>query len=488
VNFRDKRIIPWLLFIASVFLIKAIFLLIDHRPMFFLGDSAAYIATAVSDKIPTDRSFTFGYLIRLIAVPAHSLTAFVAFQAVLSAANCILLALILRQFLSVRRRVVFTMGLFSAVEPLQLMYERYILTETFALLLFAMYILLMLGYLRQPRLVRLLFIQLLAAVMISIRMSLLLVVVINAFALPVLAYPSLATGCSLEWKPTSWIGRRRESLRLVFKFAAHGLVSVGLLYAFITGYKHLDGYVSQGPPALQYCSGFFLLADWAPVVEPQDFPKAEARDAIFGTLQFDLKDRKTRADQRWHKGGLVRNIRNAFPNLGESEHLARMTANHAFRRNPRGVTRLALATFMDYFDRPYLKECMLGDRGVHAPDAVLMANLRKYFNWHHAPEPGTAIRTLTGSIFFRARPWFCSLLFLPVLGLVTLAACRPANRPAVFMILLSSAVIVGTVSALAEKPIVRYLHPLAWTFFLFAGILVDRLLPPRLTTEDGTGR
>ena len=63
-----------------VLLIKAVLLIVDPEPQFFLGDSASYIETAVTNWIPPDRSFTYGYVIRYLAVWTGSLTPLVVFQ------------------------------------------------------------------------------------------------------------------------------------------------------------------------------------------------------------------------------------------------------------------------------------------------------------------------------------------------------------------------------------------------------------------------
>ena len=76
--------IQWIIFIVIVLFIKGAILYLDSRPMFFLGDSESYIATAMHCWIPLDRSFVYGFIIRFIAVFTHSLAVLVAFQALLS--------------------------------------------------------------------------------------------------------------------------------------------------------------------------------------------------------------------------------------------------------------------------------------------------------------------------------------------------------------------------------------------------------------------
>src|SRR6185295_2027580 len=63
----------WLVTFLAVLGARLVWLLVDHTPMLFIGDSEAYLATAVDGYIPTDRSFTYGLLLRIVAVNVHSL-------------------------------------------------------------------------------------------------------------------------------------------------------------------------------------------------------------------------------------------------------------------------------------------------------------------------------------------------------------------------------------------------------------------------------
>ena len=78
-----------LIFIAVV-IIKAACFALDPRPAFFFGDSAAYLSTAISDTIPFDRSFTYGFFFRPL-VSAHSLLPVLLVQCLFSTvASCLL--------------------------------------------------------------------------------------------------------------------------------------------------------------------------------------------------------------------------------------------------------------------------------------------------------------------------------------------------------------------------------------------------------------
>ncbi len=109
--------------LLAIFLIKGLFLLIDSRPGFFLGDSESYLFTATSGWIPDDRSFVYGYFLRYIALSAHSLRVMVLIQACLSAISAWLLSLYLVRYFRVHFFIAAACGVLCAAEPLQLLFR-----------------------------------------------------------------------------------------------------------------------------------------------------------------------------------------------------------------------------------------------------------------------------------------------------------------------------------------------------------------------------
>ncbi len=86
----------------AILAVKLIFLFLDSTPAYFLGDSASYLATATIDWIPPDRSFLYGFFVRLVALQTHSLAVLVWVQALLSAVAAWLLCVGLRRLFRVR--------------------------------------------------------------------------------------------------------------------------------------------------------------------------------------------------------------------------------------------------------------------------------------------------------------------------------------------------------------------------------------------------
>lgn len=459
----DRRTrIHWVVFLALILFVKGVLVLLDHRPMLFLGDSASHIRTAVHGTIPADRSFTYGFLIKQVALRARSLDSLVVFQAFLGAFNSMLLAFLLLEHFRVRQTTAFVMGLLNAVEPLQLMYERYVLTETVALFVFVCYVAMVFRYIARPRLSVLALVQLMAVLLVSFRISFFAMVCGGAVVIPLLAVS----------------GVRGRSGR---QTAMHVMASLVLLALPMAGYRCLNGKLSSRSPAMQYASGRFLLAGVAPIVTPQDFPRADLRGAVFGGVTNDLRDRTRREDHRWHAGGLVRSMEQVIPDEAEVDGLSRHTAIHAMRRDPAGVLKLVLLAYTDHFRIGYLKTCMRKDRGIHTPRPWLMNILRREFRYAHDAVPGVCVRSVTGFFFLHASLWYCLLALFPWLALVALRIVPRESARHIFVLFILSVLILVPVVLFGPHPVARYLHTFAWMLLFVAGVAVDGARGARLS-------
>lgn len=83
------------------------------------------------------------------------------------------------------------MGVLCVIEPLQLLYERFVLTETVSLFVFTLYMFFIFKYLEKAKLSSIVIIQIVGIVLISLRLSFLPFVMFNAFILPLLVMPLL---------------------------------------------------------------------------------------------------------------------------------------------------------------------------------------------------------------------------------------------------------------------------------------------------------
>jgi hypothetical protein len=161
----------WWLFCALVLAVKLLFLWLDPTPKLFMGDSGSYIWTALTGWIPGDRSYFYGYLVRWLAVWPHSFTPLLIIQALASAATAIVFALICSRSFQISNTVSFFFGSLCALDPCQLVWERYVMTETFSLLVYVLVLYWSLAYLRDRRLWQLAIVQALSVLLIGFRMS-----------------------------------------------------------------------------------------------------------------------------------------------------------------------------------------------------------------------------------------------------------------------------------------------------------------------------
>ena len=475
--------VSWLPLIMIVFLVKYILYFLDPFPMFFLGDSYSYITTSLTGWIPPDRSFVYGFVIKLIAVSAKSLSPLIAVQIFTSGLNAVLVSYVLIHFFSLPPRLASLLGLLCALEPLQLLYERYVMTEAFSLFFFAVYIVFSFHYLKRPRLIFLIFIQILGTGLISLRLSLLPIVLINAILLPLLILSSLRETYPTKLESMKDFFSRSSPWRLIMgKVVLHIIISLVLTYSLHYGYRSLNGYLSLNPPAYQYQDGIFLLAFLGPIVKPIDFPETNLRDTVFNHLKYNLKDRLQRAGNHWQPGGLIAQLNFAVPNSLEANSLARQTAFNALKRDPIGVARLAFSGFLDYWNRDLLRACMSNDRGDRPLPEDLLQVLRKRFNLSGDDLP--YLRTFTNQYFFKAWAWYLFLLCLPITCFLNFFVQKQGKLRFHLIIFIASFLVVSISSLLIEGPTVRYLHPLGWLSFLVIGTFLHQI-QNRLNPKGG---
>jgi hypothetical protein len=154
----------------------------------FYGDSGSYIWTALTGWIPGDRSYFYGYVVRWLAVWPHSFTPLLIIQALASGATAIVFALICSRFFEISNTLSFLFGSLCALDTCQLVWERYVMTESFSLIAYVLVVYWSLAYLRDRRLWELAIVQALSVLLISFRMSYLLVVQACTILLPLIAF------------------------------------------------------------------------------------------------------------------------------------------------------------------------------------------------------------------------------------------------------------------------------------------------------------
>ena len=232
----------WWLFCVLIFAIKLLLLWLDATPKLYMGDSGSYIHTALIGSIPRDRSYFYGYLVRWLAVWPHSFTTLLVTQALASGATAIVFALICSRFFEMSNRLSFFFGLMCALDPCQLVWERYVMTETFSLLVYVLVLYWSLAYLRNRRLWQLAVVQALSVLLIGFRMSYLLVVQACTILLPLIAFAR----CGLP-ALRKRSGARAPEAAVLATVLMHVVASVAMMFVMHGAYKYAGSRLLSQP-------------------------------------------------------------------------------------------------------------------------------------------------------------------------------------------------------------------------------------------------
>jgi len=470
----------WLIFISFLFAVKYSFYLIDSFPLFFLGDSGSYIHTSLTGWIPPDRSFMYGYVIRILTVYVHSLQPLVIVQILLSIFTAYIMLFSFSYFFKLTPGVVYLLGFLFVIDPYQLLYERSVMTENMSLFILSLYLLVSLFYIKNKNILCLVCYQSIGVVLISFRLSFLPLIWANTILLPILSLSFVRTNeqdCVLKKTMFSTLMTNFSKWEIP-RITVHLLFSVLILILLHTGYKHINGFLSNKSPNYQYRAGLFLLSDWAPNVKPVDFPISNDRKKIFNNLSRNLNDRRLRSFHRWVEGGLIKTMRHYYPDIVEAERLAWQTAINCLKRDPLGILKLGILTFKDFWDINYLKKCIIVDIGYRQnPSNPKIKNFMGVVekNFQLNVENYFLRNQVIQKYFLFSWPYILYTLIQPLLLLVLFPTVQKNQRKYFFLIFIAVCQIFCVVVFLSERPVARFLYPAAWGNFLVFGLLINHL-------------
>jgi hypothetical protein len=438
--------------------VKCIQFAIDSQTLFFY-DSGAFILNAMGAAFLPFRSYVYGALLRLFAVPFHSLRAVVAMQIVMGGLSAWLLAVALVRFLHVRAWIAILAALVFAMDPVQIVHEHLVMAETAALLAMALFLMTALKYLQDPSLHWLVILSLLGILLVSLRIVYLPLVLAAAVLLPVFAYLS-----SPGLHP-----------RVLVTALAVSCGSAALCHL---GYRELTGRLGGRDPGYHYTTGFFLVSSVAPLLEPRDAGDVRLANAILAQNKsgVPLVSRRFRSDQLWAEDGFVARLRTIF---NGDERAADQAAQHlaraAIERNPLGFVKLGLQNYLGYWGGlEHLRATLEWEDGWHAVVNGFDANVvRSAFGADVSNQQ--TLRTPSRRYHMFARDWSVFLLVSPLLACLALWL-GPAN-PGGTGLLLGWTCLVLTATCLgANESAFRYLHPFSWTGLAAAAVLCEILV------------
>jgi len=470
----------WAFFCFSIIALKFLLFAADPLPKLYMGDSGSYLWTAVSGWIPADRSYFYGYVIRWTSFWTESLTPLLILQVCLSAITCILFASICRFIFKLPDRWTWLFGCLCALDPLQLLYERYVMTEAISLCLYAFVVFHSLRYLRDRRLCDLAIMQAASVLLIGFRMSFLLQVQVGTLVMPLIAFaPEISK--RFHRRPPKGVARA-SAVRLC---GVHLLVSVVLMFLLHTGYKRVNGWVSEREPAYLYGTGLVLMAGWSTVLQAEDASDPRLADIISKGDEFGLKNPDLKNSQRFAPGHLTDRWLKLEPNPSKADRIARETALHALRRDPLGVLGIGWHTYTSYWSVKAMKQCAEMDFSFgNPPGEELIARLASRFHLTYTNEP--ASRSVAQWYYVTAWPYYFLILLAPLLS--GLAILFRFGRPYAIFLFLHISIMMATSMTFGGASI-RYLQPISFMTLLVLALGARAALRPvrREKEEDTVG-
>jgi hypothetical protein len=458
----------WWLFCVLVFVIKLFLLLLDPRPKFFLGDSGSYILTALTGWIPSDRSYFYGYVVRYLAVWPGSFTPLLLGQALASGVTTILFAIICSRFFKLANKLCFFFGLLCALDPCQLVWERYVMTEAFSLLVYMLVLYWSLLYLRDRRIWQLAVVQALSVVLIGFRMSYLPLVQACTILLPVVTFGRCAFPRFRERSEA-----RVSGASVLGTGFMHVVASAAIMLAMHGAYKQVNGWLSHREPDYLYTTGLHLVSVWAPALRPDDATDPRFRALIADGRKFGMQDLRQRLAQHFIKGFLIDRWSKIETNFKKNERVARQTAMNALRRRPLQIAGLAVKTYMEYWDIVSIKKYTRDDLGRNELTDDQVKTLAEKFHFITAKGMVSEPLSLLRWYSLRAWPYYFIVILSPLICLF--ATCISHHRAFALLLFVHASILMVVVTALSPQPPIRYLQPVSLLTLLSIAICVDRV-------------
>ena len=462
----SRAVNGWWVFCVLVLAIKLLLLWLEPTPRLYLGDSASYIWTALTGWIPRDRSYFYGYLVRWLAVWPHGFGPLLLCQTLASAVTAIVFALICNRCFQMPKRLSFLFGLICALDPLQLVWERYVMTETFSLLVYVLVVYWSLTYLRDRRLWQLAVVQVLSVLLIGFRMSYLLVVQASTILLPLIAFGRCAFP-ALRNRSESRVGE----LRLLTTGLAHVIASIALMFVMHGAYKRVNGLLTRWEPAYLYGSGTHLASVWAPALEPSDATDSRFRDLIADGAQFKIDDLSLRNAQHFGKGFLIDRWTKIEKNHRKRERIARETAMNALRRRPLRIAGLAVKTYLGYWSIGSIQRYAREDLGYGELTDEEVDRLAEKFGFRTTKTVPALPFSFSQQYFVAAWPYYFLVIVSPLT--CAFATWLARDRAFAFLLFIHASILMVVVTALSPQACIRYIQPVSLLTLLSIAVCVD---------------
>lgn len=451
---------------AVLLLLKCVLLIVDPHLRVFLGDSASYLHAAATGWIPPDRSFTYPWLVQATAVATRSAFSLILLQTLFGVVSCLLLFFMLRRAAGLGFWAAALPAVLLAVEPSQLFYERMLMAEAAGGLALLGLIAAVVAYVHLGRWRWVPVIAVAGIIVVSLRMSLLPVVLgITALA------PLLRAFVHARSED------RGRPLVAGLRLAAHLALVLLATVLVHSGFMQLHARITDGPADYMRAQGQMRLGLVAPLVQPEHLEKVGLSPALIDELKVPLRDHRAREAHIWVEGGLWQVILARAGNEEVAQRTALALSTLALESDPLGLLRLGLANFRDYFDAEVTRPRMDDDLGIHRLDDRTIEGLARLLAHDIA-----AVQEHRSPVFVwfeSSRGWLTIVLFLlapAALCLLIMRSRDPHPGMAATALVLGFVGLGLVASQLLFSHIVsfRYLHPMPPVLLAVVALLVAR--------------
>ena len=442
--------------LAAVAILKAALLVADHAPNFYMGDSAAFIGTALDRWLPPQRSWTYGFFIRYFCLPVHSLAPLLIAQTLAGVAACGLLGACLRRFFDVSPAIAAGAIIACAADPLQLLHERLVMTESFSLAFLALVLAGSFAYCERPRLATLFVLQVLFLALISLRLQFLLPVGMVLMLLP------LAGNAGRGQPAARWLG----------KALLHSVISIALMAALHGAYRATLGLKHRMYPAYSYGTSGMVICAFAPLLRPADAPSPALAAAIQNDSTYPLADRALRNDQLWNSGGLINRIENLEGGLDRADASERLILRRMAMRAPAAMLLFGLQNYAGYWDIPDMPATLRQERDSGPYDPGFTTTLLNDFHLDTRSYPHPALSKALDSLL---PPWLVVLLASPLILLAAMFCAGWQSWRETTLLFLVGVLTLAQNTMLSTMNVYRYLQPVSFITLMALAIVAQRL-------------
>ena len=160
-------------------------------------------------------------------------------------------------------------------------------------------------------------------------------------------------------------------------------------------------------------------------------------------------------------------------NRRNRDRIAKETPMNVLRRRPLQIVRLALQTYMGYWNVRSIQLYAGSDLGYGELTDDQVKMLAEKFHFNTVNRIASAPLSLLQLYFVRAWPYYVVVLLCPLT--CGLAAWIARRRSFALLLFIHASILMVVVTSLSPEPCIRYLQPLSVLTLLSIAICIDRI-------------